>query len=482
MSKFLANVIKLGSATLVGQILGVILTPVLSRLYSPADFGNSQLFFSIVSLIAVISCFSYYYAILLPKKHEEAALIVVLCFFLIGITAIITTVFFFIFSDSLEKVLNTQGLSNYILLLPIGIICSSGAYVLNYWLTRKEEYNTVAKANIYSSITSKGVSIGSGIISPSPAGLIVGSIANDATICLVCFKKTIADYHFFQNISFKKIKQIALKYKQFPLYGLTSDLTGSATVMAIPFMIAFFFSPDIVGYYALAHLVIKAPFKFIGNSIATVFFQKASYEKNLTGSFKNTVKIVHSRLISIGLFGCLMIMIIGPELFAFIFGNKWYTAGIYAQILTPWFFVAFISVPLSSIFKVLEKQDVGMWFNIFLFISEMVVLYLGGISGNPIIAMILLSLNGIIFWSWMNMYLLKISNVSVKETLNEILKYLLFGLILCSPLIIAKYFSVQSNLLIVVGIIVSIIYYSIILYRDSLLKAGLLDFIKKIIG
>jgi lipopolysaccharide exporter len=160
MSKFLSNVLKLLSASLLGQILGIILTPILSRLYSPADFGMFQLFISVISIIAVISCFSYYNAILLPKKDEDAANIVVLCFILIIFTSLVTTIIFLIFSGQIEMALNAPGFSNYIYLIPLAIICNSFAIVLNYWLTRKEEFGTLAKINIYSSVSSKGVSIG----------------------------------------------------------------------------------------------------------------------------------------------------------------------------------------------------------------------------------------------------------------------------------------------------------------------------------
>ena len=61
----------------------------------------------------------------------------------------------------------------------------------------------------------------------------------------------------------------------------------------------------------------------MGNSIATVFFQKACIEKNLTGSIKIIVKKVHTRLVSIGMFICLILMIIGPELFSFFLGAQW---------------------------------------------------------------------------------------------------------------------------------------------------------------
>jgi len=459
----------------------MLLIPFISRLYSPADFGIFQLFLSIVSIIAIISCFSYHRAIMLPEKDEDAAHLVILCLILIIITTIITTIILAFFSGYIEKILNAPDIFNFLLLFPLAIICNSFAYVLGSWVTRKEHFGTMARGNIYSSISGKAVTIGSGIIAPSPFGLIFGTIVNDATIMIFLARKTLTDMHYFQSASYEKIKQLACRYKQFPQYNAGANLASVANSQVIPVMFALFFSPVVVGYYAIAYMVIVLPSKLIGNSISTVFFQKASVEKNRTGSVKNIVQTVNTRLVSVGMFMCLMLMILGPELFSFVLGVQWMTAGIYAQILAPWFFVLFISTPLFPIFAILEKQAVSLWFNVSLLVSTIVVIYIGGLLGDPILGMLLLSITGVIFWSWMNMYLLKIAGVPVRLAIREISGYLVFGVSVCLPLLIAKYYSVSSKLLLVIAVVVTIIYYMVVVYRDSQLREGLLQFLRKII-
>jgi O-antigen/teichoic acid export membrane protein len=468
---------KLGSATILGQVLGIIVMPILSRLYTPADFGIYQLFCSLVALIASFSCLSYSSAINMPKKHEDAANIVILSLLLIIITSIVTTVFFFSFSGYIDQVLKTPGLSNYFFLLPLAIICNGFAFVLGYWLSRKEEFGTIAKANLISSISGKAVSVGSGLQSPSPFGLIFGTIINDATILIFLLRKTATDFHYFKEVSFEKIRQLAYRYKKFPQYNLSANLVSSAAGQCTPFLLAYFFSPIIVGYYAMSFLIVNLPLKLVGNSFVNVFYQKICAEKNVTGNIKNIVKSVHTRLISIGMFGCLIVMIIGPELFTFVLGNQWYTAGVYAQILTPFFFVLFISVPLLSILNVMEKQNINLWFNLYALLSNIFILIIGGLSGDPIIFMLLLSANSIVTWSWMNMYILKIVGVSRLDAVHEIFRYLLFGLFISLPLLIAKYYAIPSTILILIAIGVSAIYYLIIVYQDTELKKGLVNFI-----
>ncbi len=429
MSKFISNVITLFSATLLGQILGIIVSPVLSRLYSPADFGIFQLFFSIVGLISIVACLSYNEAINLPKKDEDGAHLVVLCLCLIIVITCVSVFFLTIFSETIEIVLNAPGLSSYLYLVPLAVIASSFAYVLGSWLSRRQHFSTIAQANLSSSITGKTASVGLGFLSPSPFGLIFGTIINDATIVLMSLRKILTDVDLFRNVTFTKIRELAIRYKKFPQFSTGASLMSMGASQCIPFMLAVTFSPVIVGFYGMTFVIISLPLKLMGNSLSSVFYQKACDEKNRTGSIVHVMKSIHTRLISLGLFICLILMILGPELFVFILGAQWLTAGKYAQVLAPWMFVVFISTPLSSIFSVFEKQGANLGFATLLLISRILVVLIGGFFGDPILCMVLLSVTGVIFWSWMNMYLLKMAGVPVRDAMFEMLRYVLWELL-----------------------------------------------------
>lgn len=472
---------KVSSSTFVGQLIGLLATPLLTRIYSPADFGIFQLFASIVGVIAPLACLSYYYAIILPEKNEDAANVVILCLFLIAVTSFITTIFFFLFSGVIEQDLNVPGFSRYVPLLPLAIIFSGFAYIFGFWTSKKEQYGVIAKANVYSSFTGKGFSIGYGILGPSPFGLILGPIINDATIVLVLIKKAFADFSLFYHTSYEKIKEMAIRYKKFPQYSLGADLAGTVAFQFIPFVLAFNFSPEIIGYYALAFIILRLPIKLIGNAMGTVFFQQASVEKNQTGGIKIVVKSVYIRLISFGIIVCLVLMIAGPDIFSFVFGSRWETAGLYAQILAPSFFVMFIAFPLAFIYPVLEKQSISFWFNLSLLISSAFALVFGGLMHSPIVSMILLSAAGTIVWGWMNLYSLKIAGVSWGEAGYELVRHLIFGLIVCLPLIISVFLSFPSVIIIALIVIVSLVYYSIVIYRDASLRNGLLKILRGIL-
>ncbi|KUG18918.1 o-antigen flippase wzx [hydrocarbon metagenome] len=482
MSRFIKNVLKLGSATAIAQLLGVLLIPVITRIYSPADFGINQIFLSTVLIIGAVSCLSYQLSILLPKTDREAAHIAMLCFYLIITISIVAGASFWLCSDWIEGALNVPGFSRYIFLLPIGIFFHGFALMMSLWLSRRVRFGTIAVSKVASSISNKVVQIGFGLVSASPLGLIAGSLANDASFSAVMLKGFRNDLHFFRNVSFSEMRALAERYKKFPLFSTGSTLSNVASVNVASYMLAYFFGPIVVGYYSIAFTVVKLPAKLIGDALGDVFFQKASEERRLTGDIRNVVQQVHRRLISIGIFPFLVLIVIGEDLFSIFLGVEWSIAGLYAKILAPWIFLIFISAPLNNVFNVLEKQGVSFAFNVSILVSRVAALYIGGIYGNPVTTLLLFSGTGVVFWGWMNMYIIHSSEVNVKDSITDIIRFLLIGCVFIIPLIIGKYLNLGSLMLLVLAVGVALLYYLVIVFEDVKLREEFTRIIRGIQG
>ncbi len=471
MSRFTTNVLKLVSGSVIAQALGILLVPIITRLYSPGDYGAFQVFLSISSILAVLSCLSYQLAIMLPKEEEDSANIVTLCIALVSIISVVSGGVFILLSGWVGETLNTPDLSQYLIFLPVVVFLNGLFVVVNYWLSRRIRFGALATAQVANSVSSKFVQIGAGVGSASPLGLILGLIAGYGAALLVMLRGIREDLSLFRKaVSFDGIKRMATRYRRFPLFTSWSTVANSVSMQAAPLMLAAFFNPAVVGFYGMAHMVVNMPMSLIGSATGQVFFQKASEEKNRTGSVKTVVQEVHQRLVSIGIFPILILMIIGEELFTLVLGAQWAMAGGYARILAPWLLLVFIASPLSTIFSVLERQTVDFSFNLLILFSRIAVLCVGGVYGNPIVALALFSLTGVIFWGWMNLYILKISGVAYRTGLEDFLKFFLVALAAAVPLIIVKYLSLPLYILLIVAGIVTIIYYTFVISGDPILK------------
>lgn len=481
MSKFITNILKLVSGSVISQVIGISLIPIVTRLYSPEDYGIFQFFLSISSIIVIISCLSYEFAIVLPKEDKESINIVVLCSLLICIISIISGSFFLLFSNRIETFFSLPGLSQYLIYLPVVVFLNAFFVVSNYWLIRKVRFGTLATSKVINSFSGKIYQIGIGLSSPSPLGLILGLIFGYIMGLLALAKEFMINLSLLNEVNRNEIKTLAIRYKHFPLFASWSGLANSVSLQIAPLMLTMFFSPDIVGFYAIANTVVKMPMRLIGSAIGQAFFQKASQENKMSGKVEGVVKEVHQRLVSIGVFPILILIVLGKEIFSFVLGSQWSSAGEYARILAPWFFLVFITSPLSTLFNVLEKQKISLLFNLLILSSRIIVLYVGGLYGNPTIAILLYSITGVIFWGGMNLYILKISGIEYMKGIEDFVKYLFIGVTVISPLVAVRYFFQSNYILFSVAIITAVIYYSIVVYHDLLLKREVKRIIRKIV-
>ena len=166
----------------------------------------------------------------------------------------------------------------------------------------------------------------------------------------------------------------------------------------------------------------------------------------------------------------LLLLILGEEIFSFAFGKSWNISGMYIKILVPWIFLVFLSLPISSLYMLFDKQGTWLTFSLVLLITRVVALVIGGIYGGPEFALGLFSFTGILFWLWNNAYLLNLVGIDKRKSVEVFIKYTAIGIIVSIPLILLKVVSANFYLiLLAVGIIMPI-YYGITLHDDPMLK------------
>ena len=71
-SEFLKNILTLFFGTSIAQIIPLMISPILSRMYSPDQFGQLGVLLSVIGIFSIIATFQYESAIMLPKKVEDA--------------------------------------------------------------------------------------------------------------------------------------------------------------------------------------------------------------------------------------------------------------------------------------------------------------------------------------------------------------------------------------------------------------------------
>ena len=474
LPRFTENALKLVAGRVLSQGISVLVAPIVVRLFAPEIFGVAALFTAISGVIGVVVCLGYDRSILLPKTNEEASNLLGLSLFFVLIITGISVLSIFFAGDAIAKLLNSQELRQYFWLLPVSVFVNGIFLVLNYWSSRTKHFGRLSVVGVISSVVSQGTKLGAGFAGIVSGGALIGATILGRTISTFVLGVQIwrdNRYLFKANIRWKKMIAGLKRHKKFPIYNTWSALLNIAAQQIPAVMLSFYFSPKVVGFYALGLMVLNTPMRLVGQAIAQIFFQKISDEHNRTGNLSEVVEEVFKRLVSFGIFPILLLSIIGKDVFIVAFGARWGEAGCYVQILGIWIFFAFIFSPISTLYIVLEKQWYGLVFNAVLFIVRAISLICGGLMGDVRIALIFFSGTSAIVYLFMTLWLLLCVNIS----LFNVAKIFLKNTVLCIPALsivaLCKFcFDLTPLRLVLIGIIVSLPYYFILVTQDRELQ------------
>ena len=355
-SEFSRNVLTLMTGTTIAQAIPIAISPILTRIYTPEDFGFFALYIGIAIILSVFVSGRYELAIILPEKDEDAFHLMILSFVLTTIISLCILIIILFFSMDIAKFLGNMNIEYWLYFIPLTLFLTGIYQNLIYWSNRKKYYKRLAFNKVIQSATGASGNILLGLNNIG-GGLIFSNIFGQGIATFILGKKVFKNDNLNRrDIELTKLLLIARKYIDFPKYSIPSDLFTVLNAQLVIFFMAKYFSLASVGFFSFVLRIVAIPSSVISSSIGDVFRQEASvqYIKNRECSivYLDTLK----KLFFLSLVPFVVFAIYSPVLFGFIFGEKWIIAGEYAQLLTPMFFFQFISSPLSAMFYIANKQ------------------------------------------------------------------------------------------------------------------------------
>lgn len=391
-SDFYKNVLTLMSGTVIAQIIPILLSPILSRLYSPGEFGVFSLFSSIASAVAVMATFRYELAIMLPEKDETAFSILKLAFTITISLSLVFSLLVLLLHDEVPLWLHTPELRIFIYYIPFFLFFAGGTQALTYWISRQKKFRLLAIGKVGQATIAGGLSIFLGYVNYSSLGLILGAVAGQLSSFLIFTVGSIRRIFSMKlHGSRSEVIESFLKYKTFMLVNTPHALLGVVQDVIVIFLINYFFSKTILGWYAFGYRILKVPAGFIGAAVFQVFFQRASTIKNDRLLLQDMTRKVYLRMSTVGIPVFLTLGLLAPQLFSLIFGDQWFQAGEIAQVLSPWLFLNFVIAPVAALSIILNKQQTAIWFTVVDTTLRVSAIVIGGLYHNYHLAFILLS-------------------------------------------------------------------------------------------
>jgi O-antigen/teichoic acid export membrane protein len=386
----------LAGGTALAQAAAVLVSPILTRIYDPADFGAFAVFTTILGIIVIAASLNYERAIPLPSDDVTAANLLSLSLISVSITSCLATLLLLLLGDQIAVWTNSPALRPYLYLLPIGVLVMGSFQVLNLWAVRKKYFVNVACSKIGNSLITISIQLGLGVLKFGVVGLLLGRVLGQSAGCgILSVTAWQRDVKALKGTCRSEIFRVARRYSRFAYFSMPSGLLTSAWLYLPPLILAVFYGPEVAGWFAVGQLALGSPVQLLADSVGQVYLAEAAKLARTAPIDMYRLYIrTASRLFALGILPVTLVAIGGPELFRFVFGPSWGETGLYVQVLSIMFLLRLTVVPVANTFGILERQDLALAFSVVRFIVNIGVLLGASWYGiSPIIAILFYSIS-----------------------------------------------------------------------------------------
>jgi len=316
---------------LAGAIMTFIALPVLTRLYSVADFGAYGIALAIVSVLSTVANLRLDQALLVAEEQDKKSLIFEGAVFSTVIAIISGIVISFILNIKMACAVATGVLANTLI-----------QSLYNYQFSVHQEY-FCAGLNIFRSAIVVLVQLSLPFVMQIS---LVNSYNVSSIIMIVAVLIYLLKHQLYQ-VSWQAFKN----YKDFIYTNTPHALLNSFSHNLPYYVVSHFVGVQAMGFYAIVERTLRVPINLISQTLRQFFIRQFKTTDSNQNAFKASVLL---SLISLPLFAVFFIL---PEsVYLWIFGSEWVGISTYFQILALGYWAIFCNPP-SSAFLIAKRNS-----------------------------------------------------------------------------------------------------------------------------
>lgn len=401
---FLKNVMVLLSGSSIALVIPVLIMPVLTRLFTPEDFGVWGTFFAIVGIFSVIANGRYELALLLPARDRKAfnmfAGSILIAFFL-SLLLLFPALFF---RSDISVMLDMPDLESLLWLVPLAVFTNGVIQACNYWHNRSKRFGVLSVGRIVQSSSTAVLNIGFGTASYFSGAMVIASIFGQILLSLYYLSR-IRLKRLGRLVTWSQIGSVLKEYKEYPVKSGVGIFLNILKEQAPIFLLGFYFDVVIVGFYSLIIRLFNSPLSLVAGSLGQVYYQKAVEMKNngrrvFPLYMKTTTRLFLGLVVPV-----IIVMLWGDNVFGYIFGNEWTEAGNILVIFTLYYAVRFVVSSQSSLLLVFKKLNIEVLFNAIALVLQVGSLVIGGLRNDYYLSLYLMSISGTVIYALLGIYL-----------------------------------------------------------------------------
>jgi O-antigen/teichoic acid export membrane protein len=345
------------TGSVAAQGIPILASFALSRLYPDTAFGLFTVFQSALTLLSTVSTGRYEAAILVPRSRRAALKLAASC---MGSSAVVSGAVLatsVVAGSTIERMLDAPGFAAIAPLLAPALLLSDMTAVATRWCNRDRRWSAMASAQALGALVRATLSIAAGLVWQSAMAMVIATIAGSIAALMV----TRPPIHEALSIARVPARRQAAarmlgRHRRFPLYSMPAGILEAIARESVVGVMAVAFGTATVGMLGLAQRTVRMPVQALSASMGQVFRQAAARRlaagEGCRDLLLRTAGI--QALLAAPVFGTFILL--GPDLFAVLFGEPWREAGVLARALSPMCFLSFTVGTVSNVLMLAGRQ------------------------------------------------------------------------------------------------------------------------------
>ena len=410
------------SGRLASQLILVLSTPILTRVYAPEHFGLVSLVSSITQIPIIYLMGRLDQAIPQSRDDEEAGRLVGLAFSFALVVTTLCLGLCVLGHDYLVEHYNSTELPLILMTAIALFVPVSMSKIGKQWAAYRERHAVTASADVVGMLCQRGLPlVFFALLGVGPWALFLGQVFAFICSAFIFLNRLGKDCLVHLCLAPQQLWQTLKEYKDFPLYLGASSLIDVSMWSLVSILLGDFFGLAAIAWYGQAYALLFLPISLLNQSASNIFYPKLAQAREDQVALNDLAKMMTNLSFDLGLYPLFILLPIAPLLWGALLGESFQMSGEIAQFLIPMAVVNMTFSPLSLAVNVFHQQKAFFQQSLIQHTLRLLAFYLGCLYGGILWAFAGFVLATVPFKLWQITWLLKLMEVSVHGLISKAL-------------------------------------------------------------
>jgi O-antigen/teichoic acid export membrane protein len=411
-NSLLKSVTILLSGSVIAQLLSILCSPIMTRLYTEEQIGEYTLLLTAISMFGTVLCGRYDQSIVSESNERRVYALVKLCLILSVVTSLAIGVgytAYFVYNGE-----TTLPWWEVFLWITVLLVLTGVGYAISAYNNRFKQYKLMASVHVVRTVGKEVSMIGLGALKTGARGLLVSQVLSVGLGLNRQARDLKQNAQKLRSVTAADIKEAAKVHIRQPLFSVPASFANNYSYSVLNLFINELYGAATLAHYSMSFRILGLPLGLISVNVSKAFFEKASREYDETGKCRKTFLQTSGMLLVVAIPMVALLMLLAPWAFEWFFGEGWGQAGVYVQCLAPLFGLRLVVGTLAPTMIICGKQAVELILQGSFFLCAYVARFLCGGRSTEEFLICVAALYAVVYVVFY-LIMLKASNSTQKE-------------------------------------------------------------------